>query len=319
MDKYNNITQGYTESLTDYAKRFKQIRDALYHEVDMNLSDCFATNHTEYKALQVPEERIAYLQTYRERTEARHFIQQSNNSYQQIKTDLSRAYALQNNMYSDTLNVAVEALTHYRTDYATNKHSFAKKDPVQDDKIAVTTTSFFQENIRCLCCGSRGHGSNHCRKNHRTPKNKWWIDVAEAPKSDSDDDNEQSQGSQRSETASESSGNKRNKKKSRKNLPSNFTTTVSSFTKYRTSFHDEHKNNIVLDTGCSVPALYCNPNLVYDIRPADEPLCMETSKGMIYVNKKATVPGIGEVWYDPDQPTNLQSFGHMAELFEITH
>jgi len=121
------------------------------------------------------------------------------------------------------------------------------------------------------------------------------------------------------ETASESSSTKRNKKKSKNNLPSNFTTTVSSYTKYRTSFHEEHKNNIVLDTGCSVPALYCNPDLVYDIRPAGKPLCMATSTGMTYVNKKATVPGIGEVWYDPDQPTNLLSFGHMAERFEIMH
>jgi len=32
VDKYNNITQGYSESLTNYAHRFKQIRDALNHE-----------------------------------------------------------------------------------------------------------------------------------------------------------------------------------------------------------------------------------------------------------------------------------------------
>ena len=104
-----------------------------------------------------------------------------------------------------------------------------------------------------------------------------------------------------------------------KHLPSNFTTTVSSSKKYKTSFHKEHKNNIVLDTGCSVPALYCNPALVYDIRPASEPLCMATSTGMVYLTKKATVPVIGEVWYDPDQPTNLLSFGHMVERFKIKH
>jgi len=46
---------------------------------------------------------------------------------------------------------------------------------------------------------------------------------------------------------------------------------------------------------------------------------MATSTGMTYVNKKVTVPGIGEVWYDLDQQTNLLSFGHMAERFEITH
>jgi len=95
--------------------------------------------------------------------------------------------------------------------------------------------------------------------------------------------------------------------------------TVSSFKKYRTLFHEDHKDDIILDTGCSVQALYCNPDLVYNIRPADERLCMVTSTGMTYVNKKATVPGIGEVWYDPDQPTNLLSFGHMTERFEVAH
>jgi len=337
VDKYNNITQGYSESLTDYAQRFKQIRDSLYHEVDMSISDCFAKTHKEYKAIQVPEERIEYLIAYREKSEACHFIQQSNNSYHQIKTDLGRAFALQNNLYPDNLNTAIEALTHYRTDYAANKRSFARKDPVsfakhdpiQDDTKEPSSTSFFQENMRCFCCGSRGHSPNQCHKKDKTPKNKWWINTAEAPKTDSDDEDEaptsdnddESQDSQQWETVSASRSTKRQnkKKKHKQNHPSNFTTSVSSSKKYKTSFHAEHKNNIVLDTGCSVPALYCNPDLVYDIRPAGEPLCMATSTGMVYVNKKATVPVIGEVWYDPDQPTNLLSFGHMAERFKITH
>jgi len=327
MDKYNNINQGYSESLTDYAQRFKQTKDALDQSIGTTISDCFAHNHKEYKALADGEERLNYLIAYRDKSQACHFIQKSNNSYHQIKTDLSRSFALGNDLYPENLNAAIEALTHYRTDYRTigepNKRSIAKADEVQDNtkKQETTSTSFFQDNTRCLCCGSRGHRSDQCHKRHKTPKSKWWVDKAEAPKSDSDEEDEQSQGSQRSDTASETSSTKKNKKrfKKQKHLPSNFTTTVSSSNKYKTSFHKEHKNNIVLDTGCSVPALYCNPALVYDIRPASEPLCMATSTGMVYLTKKATVPVIGEVWYDPDQPTNLLSFGHMYERFKIKH
>jgi len=44
---------------------------------------------------------------------------------------------------------------------------------------------------------------------------------------------------------------------------------------------------------------------------------MTTSTGVIMVDKKATVPGISEVWFDPDGPTNLLSYGHMEDRFKI--
>jgi len=46
---------------------------------------------------------------------------------------------------------------------------------------------------------------------------------------------------------------------------------------------------------------------------------MATSTGVHKVNHKATVPGIGEVWYDPEQLTNVLSFRHMSKRFKITH
>jgi len=90
-------------------------------------------------------------------------------------------------------------------------------------------------------------------------------------------------------------------------------------TEFRKSFYEDHRDKIILDTGCSVPALFCNPDLVLNIHSVDEPLCMATSTGVTKVHQKSTVPGIGEVWYDPGQPTNLLSYGHMQERFKVTY
>ncbi len=36
-------------------------------------------------------------------------------------------------------------------------------------------------------------------------------------------------------------------------------------------------------------------------------------------DSRSPTTGIGEVWYDPGQPTNLLSYGHMQERFKVTY
>jgi len=171
----------------------------------------------------------------------------------------------------------------------------SKKRLDKEEKVEekLTETSFAQsnqDNFRCFCCGSRDHLPDDCPKKKTTPKHKWWINAAEIPK-------------QRDEEIY---------------LSTNFTCNTT-LDRDDTTFKEEHNKEIVLDTGCSIHALFCNPDYVTDIRKAETPLFMATSTGVIKVIEKATVPGIGEVWYDSDQPTNLLSFSLMEERFKIDY
>jgi len=124
-----------------------------------------------------------------------------------------------------------------------------------------------------------------------TPGHEWWINIAEIP----------------------------NKHEDRKvNIASNFTAKVT-LENYNATFYEEHKRDIVLDMGCSVDAIFCNPDDILDIRKAEQPLYMATSTGVTRVTEKATIPGIGEVWYDASQPTKLLSFGCMADQFKLDY
>jgi len=159
IDRYQNIKQDMHESLTDYAKRFKQLRDALYHEVEMSPTDCFAMKHADYKNLTNDDLKREYLKKYQESVEAAHFIESSNHKYEQLRIDLSRAHALNNDLYPKTLQAAIEALSQYKIDRAPHK-KIPPKTIVEEDKAKKTETSFYQTGKRCLCCGKRGHVSD---------------------------------------------------------------------------------------------------------------------------------------------------------------
>jgi len=131
--------------------------------------------------------------------------------------------------------------------------------------------------------------------------------------------------SETSKISISSSGSSSGKKSSKHKDPktggqgmANFMAQVQPGEDYKKAFDEDHKMDVILDTGCLVPALFCNPDLVHDIRKTQEPLYMTTSTGVIMVDQKATVPGIGEVWFDPDGPTNLLSYSHMEDRFKIT-
>jgi hypothetical protein len=56
------------------------------------------------------------------------------------------------------------------------------------------------------------------------------------------------------------------------------------------------KKWILLDNGSTVN-LFCNPNMVSDIRETNETLELSTNGSELRTNKRANVPGYGEVWY----------------------
>ena len=79
---------------------------------------------------------------------------------------------------------------------------------------------------------------------------------------------------------------------------------------------EEIRKWILLDNGSNanlfwIPSLVKNKNKTV--------LELSTNSGDIVTDKKATVPGYGEVWYKPEAITNIFSFTEMEDKYRITY
>ena len=81
---------------------------------------------------------------------------------------------------------------------------------------------------------------------------------------------------------------------------------------------EELKDTILLDNGSST-SIFANPSMVTNIRTVDKPLALMTNGGELITDQKATVPGFGDVWYDPNSIANIFSFAELKEKHCITY
>jgi hypothetical protein len=79
------------------------------------------------------------------------------------------------------------------------------------------------------------------------------------------------------------------------------------------------KDVILLDTGSTLKATFMNPDLVTKIKVTRTPVSMTTNAGTKKIKVKATIPGFGSTWYDPNQIANIYGFSHMADRHQITY
>jgi hypothetical protein len=80
------------------------------------------------------------------------------------------------------------------------------------------------------------------------------------------------------------------------------------------------KDVILLDTGSTLKATFMNPDLVTTkIKVTRTPVSMTTNAGTKKIKVKATIPGFGSTWYDPNQIANIYGFSHMANRHQITY
>jgi len=79
------------------------------------------------------------------------------------------------------------------------------------------------------------------------------------------------------------------------------------------------KHWIILDSASSID-LFVNPQLLTDIRVADNPITITSNAGEVTVDQHARLDGYPErVWYHPNRAANVLSLHNIAKHFTITY
>ena len=75
---------------------------------------------------------------------------------------------------------------------------------------------------------------------------------------------------------------------------------------------------ILLDNQSSI-SIFCNLNMVSNIRETNKTLDLTMNAGVLVTNKKADAPKWGEVWFSPDAVTNIFSLANMSDRYPVSY
>ena len=321
------LKQKDDESLTNYMDRFKAASDNMIAQKGnefvltkyMQTLDNYDSNNPTKAMKRAYEEYLAY--TF--------IINSDNNKYGSLIKNLAQQQSLKNTQYPKTLTAASEVLMEHKWD---EKYYEAKKkrdnnnrrDRGNDDSTISSTTStsnemelsFAQLENACYCCGKKGHNSNQCYKKDTIPKDQWYINRLQKQEMEKLQqhlqlgNNSNNNSNNNSETGSITSHQQQQSPTASLQEWSGLHITPSN--------ENELKDLILLDNG-STTSVFLNPRMVCNIKIAPKPIKLATNAGQIELNMKATVQGFGEVWYNPNLPTNIFSFSELNKKHEISY
>ena len=298
------------ESLQDYTKRFRVAKEVLESHIGgpLILSKIAKSmpNYNDSDAKRTLCEKSAY-----ERYMAYVYLKNADQGkYGSILTGLSTQKSLGNNQYPKTISDATSVLSNHPFDnYKKDKNGSKPqetKGKAGDEEVKL---SFAQAETVCYCCGKPNHKSNVCRQKDKIPREEWAVNKNPEIKKHAQA-HVQSQTKETTGTAETTNNNETGSGQK-----------VQSWAGVHFNFHqgeDDMRNIILLDNQ-STATVFCNEEMVENIRETKDTLYLSTNGGVMVSNLKANIPGWGVAWFNPKAVTNIFSFAEMKDRYRIDY
>jgi len=314
-----NFKQQDNESLLDYTNRFKQARDVLKSHIGTHFLELFIKNQSTYKSASSTKQTEMISEAW-DKWLAYLLIKSSDDKkYKKLKETMSSQYSMKQDQYPKDIDDAVDILNAHKWDNSGKKKSQREKKEKSnkdDDTVSTITESTEmsfaqgQDAIICYCCGEKGHKSNKCSKRTTIPKENWAVRRMEQNYLQSfQEEDDESVSSRETNRSTRTSGSRTQVGWNHLHVGISLTNRVTGEENSSDTLEDM-KDHILLDNGSTL-SLFTNPDLVVNIRKADDRLQLATNTGVKINDEKADVPNFGEVWYDKDAIANIFGFADM--------
>jgi hypothetical protein len=189
LDRLMNVRQQENESLLDYVKRFKQLRDVVASQMGTKFLDEFVEHQTLYPAAASAMKKTMKAEAYSQWTAYLLLRGSDQRKYGSLLTGFTSQFSLGNNQYPKTIMTACDALSNHKIDERfynnmmkrkNNERQPTERSSSENDDQSQANKSFAQPKsaMICYCCGKEGHPSTQCEQRSVIPREEWYIKQA---------------------------------------------------------------------------------------------------------------------------------------------
>jgi hypothetical protein len=331
------------ESLNDYVKRFRQLRDMVKNQLGNKCLNEFIEHVKPYQPATPAEQKQMKKDATNKYLAYVFLLGCDQTKYGTVNRGLTSQFSLGQDQYPKDITAALDVLTNHKVDQKFYDQQQNKRNRDRSNKEQPTPSNedskaagFAQGNeIICYCCGKKGHCSPDCDQKDKIPREQWYVNQAMQHLQDtsriSDTDDLTDEMTDDTESNSVARTTSSATRRSGITIPrqarvENRELATWSGLQFQQDTHSAHnnpfahlRNVILLDTGSTLKATFMNPDMVTNIQVSKEPVSMTTNAGNKMIGLEATVPGYGRTWFDRNQIANIYGFSHMVDEHRITY